>query len=226
VRILVVEDEVSICRYVVKGLREAGHTVDQVDNGPDGLFMALNERFDAIVLDRMLPGMDGIDVLKQMRAKGCKTPVLILSAMAAVEDRVEGLKEGCDDYLTKPFSFSELMARLDVLIRRCGTVECSKTQISAGTLEIDTSAHRVRRDGVEIPMQPQEFRVLEYLMRNQGALVTRSMLIERVWNYHFDPDTNVIDVHISRLRRKIDPEDAKQSFIETIRGEGYILHAR
>jgi two-component system OmpR family response regulator len=221
-RILVVEDDETVSSYIVKGLREKGHTAELVNSGRDGLFMATTEEFDAIILDRMLPAPDGMTILKTLRASGIETPVLILSALGEVDDRVEGLKAGSDDYLVKPFVFSELMARLEVIAKR-RIPKAQETVLEVGALKMDLLKHKVTKAGQVIDMQPREFRLLEYLMRNKGQLVTRTMLLEQVWDYHFDPETNVIDVHISRIRSKIDDSDTKDSFIETIRGSGYIF---
>ncbi|WP_417321180.1 response regulator transcription factor [Emcibacter sp.] len=221
-RILVVEDDETVRSYILKGLSEHGHTVEQVGSGRDGLFMAATEEFDAIVLDRMLPPPDGMTILKTLRASGIQTPVLILSALGDVDDRVEGLKTGGDDYLIKPFQFSELMARLEVIAKRHNPRQSAETTLKVADLELDLQKHKVTKNGQTIEFQPREFRLLEYIMRNRGKLVTRTMLLEQVWDYHFDPETNVIDVHISRIRSKID-DKGKASFIETVRGSGYIF---
>ena len=221
-RILVVEDDGDVAGFVLKGLREAGHVADHADNGRHGLFLATTEPFDAIILDRMLPGgIDGLRVLETLRGQDNQTPVLFLSAMAQVDDRVRGLKAGGDDYLTKPFAFSELLARVEALARR-GKSSGPDTRLAVGDLEMDLLARAVRRRGQRIELQPREFRLLEYLMRHAGQVVTRTMLLEGVWDYHFDPQTNVIDVHVSRLRHKIDkPFDA--AMIHTVRSAGYML---
>ena len=203
-RILVVEDDKDVAGFVVKGLKEAGHVVEHAANGRDGLFMAASEEFDAIVLDRMLPGgVDGLRLLETLRGQDNNTPVLFLSAMAQVDDRVRGLKAGGDDYLTKPFAFAELLARVEALARR-GKGEGPATKLVVGDLEMDLLSRGVKRAGQKIDLQPREFRLLEYLMRHAGQVVTRTMLLEGVWDYHFDPQTNVIDVHVSRLRQKVD----------------------
>jgi two-component system OmpR family response regulator len=221
-RILVVEDDKDVAGFVVKGLREAGHVTEHADNGRDGLFMAASENFDAIILDRMLPGgIDGLRLLETLRAQNNNTPVLFLSAMAQVDDRVRGLKAGGDDYLTKPFAFAELLARVEAMARR-GKGEGPQTKLITGDLEMDLLSRGVRRAGQKIDLQPREFRLLEYLMRHAGQVVTRTMLLEGVWDYHFDPQTNVIDVHVSRLRQKIDKPFAS-SLIHTIRNAGYML---
>jgi two-component system OmpR family response regulator len=197
--------------------------VDRAGDGKEGLFLALEESYDAIVVDRMLPGLDGLSVVQSLRAAQDRTPVLILSALGEVEDRVEGLRKGGDDYLTKPFAFSELLARLEALVRR-GDAEAVATKLQVADLEMDLLARTVKRGGVTIDLQPREFQLLEYLMRHSGQVVTRTMLLEKVWDYHFDPQTNVIDVHVSRLRRKID-RDFDPSLLHTVRGAGYVLRA-
>jgi two-component system OmpR family response regulator len=222
-RILVVEDDKETAGFVVKGLREAGHVVEHAANGRDGLFMAASETFDAIVLDRMLPGgVDGLKLLETLRSQGNATPAIFLSAMAQVDDRVRGLKAGGDDYMTKPFAFSELLARVEGLARRGKTTDGPTTKLSVADLEMDLLSRSVKRAGQKIDLQPREFRLLEFLMRHAGQVVTRTMLLEGVWDYHFDPQTNVIDVHVSRLRQKIDkPFDI--ALIHTVRNAGYML---
>lgn len=221
-RILVVEDDKDVGGFVVKGLREAGHTVEHADNGRDGLFMAASENFDAIILDRMLPGgIDGLHLLETLRAQDNATPVLFLSALGQVDDRVKGLKAGGDDYLTKPFAFAELLARVEAMARR-GKGEGPTTRLTVGDLEMDLLSRGVKRANQKIDLQPREFRLLEYLMRHAGQVVTRTMLLEGVWDYHFDPQTNVIDVHISRLRQKIDKPFASP-LLHTVRNAGYML---
>jgi two-component system OmpR family response regulator len=223
-RILVVEDDKDVASFVVKGLREAGHTVEHADNGRDGLFLAASENFDAIILDRMLPGgIDGLRLLETLRGQDNATPVLFLSALGQVDDRVKGLKAGGDDYLTKPFAFAELLARVEALTRR-GKTDGPATRLVVGDLEMDLLSRSVRRGQHKIDLQPREFRLLEYLMRHAGQVVTRTMLLEGVWDYHFDPQTNVIDVHVSRLRQKIDkPFDLP--LLHTVRNAGYMLRA-
>jgi two-component system OmpR family response regulator len=223
-RILLVEDDPTVAGFVLKGLREANHVVEHADNGRDGLFMAASETFDTIILDRMLPGgIDGIRLLETLRSQNNATPVLLLSALAQVDERVAGLKAGGDDYLTKPFAFSELLARVEALTRR-GKSDGPQTKLLVGDLEMDLLSRSVRRGGQKIDLQPREFRLLEYLMRHAGQVVTRTMLLEGVWDYHFDPQTNVIDVHVSRLRQKID-KPFKSGLIHTIRNAGYMLRA-
>jgi two-component system OmpR family response regulator len=221
-RILLVEDDPTVAGFVAKGLREAGHVVEHADNGRDGLFLAASETFDTIILDRMLPGgIDGIRLLETLRSQNNATPVLVLSALSQVDDRVAGLKAGGDDYLTKPFAFSELLARVEALTRR-GKNDGPQTKLIVGDLEMDLLSRMVRRAGQKIDLQPREFRLLEYLMRHAGQVVTRTMLLEGVWDYHFDPQTNVIDVHVSRLRQKID-KPYPSPLIHTIRNAGYML---
>ncbi len=221
-RVLVVEDDREVAGFVLKGLREAGHLAEHADNGRDGLFLAASESFDAIILDRMLPGgIDGLHVLKTLRSQDNHTPVLFLSAMAQVDDRVRGLKAGGDDYLTKPFAFSELLARVEALARRSRNAG-PETRLQVGDLEMDLLSRTVKRQGQKIDLQPREFRLLEYLMRHASQVVTRTMLLEGVWDYHFDPQTNVIDVHVSRLRQKID-KPFETAMIHTVRSAGYML---
>jgi two-component system, OmpR family, response regulator len=223
-RILVVEDDKVVGGFVVRGLKEAGHVVEHVDNGRDGLFLAASEAFDAIILDRMLPGVsDGLRILETLRARKNTVPVLILSALADVDERVRGLKAGGDDYLTKPFAFAELLARVEVLACR-GKGQLPVTMLKAGDLELDLMSRQVRRAGKKLDLQPREFRLLEYLMRHAGRVVTRTMLLEGVWDYHFDPQTNVIDVHVSRLRQKVD-KPFPTALIHTVRGVGFVLRA-
>ena len=223
-RILVVEDDKDVAGFVVRGLKEAGHVVEQADNGRDGLFMAASEAFDAIILDRMLPGgIDGLHILETLRAQKNAVPVLILSALADVDERVRGLKAGGDDYLSKPFAFAELLARVEALARR-GKGEGPVTKLKVEDLELDLLSRQVKRAGQKIDLQPREFRLLEYLMRHAGQVVTRTMLLEGVWDYHFDPQTNVIDVHVSRLRQKVD-KPFPTALIQTVRNAGYMLRA-
>jgi two-component system, OmpR family, response regulator len=222
-RVLVIEDDAQTAAYMVKGLTESGHTVDHAANGRDGLFLATGGEYDVMVVDRMLPGLDGLAVIQAARAANVSTPILILSALGQVDERVTGLKAGADDYLTKPFAFSELLARLEVLTRRKAPVAV-ETRLTVGDLEMDLLSRSVKRAGKTIDLQPREFRLLEYLMRHAGQVVTRTMLLEGVWDYHFDPQTNVIDVHISRLRQKIDKE-FPTPLLHTMRGAGYCLRA-
>jgi two-component system OmpR family response regulator len=223
-RFLVVEDDKDVAGFIVRGLREAGHVVEHADNGRDGLFLAASEGFDTVILDRMLPGgIDGLRLLETLRAQKSTVPVLILSALADVDERVRGLKAGGDDYLTKPFAFAELQARVEALARR-GRGDSPVTKLIVEDLELDLLSRQVRRAGQKIDLQPREFRLLEYLMRHAGQVVTRTMLLEGVWDYHFDPQTNVIDVHISRLRQKVD-KPFPMPLIQTVRNAGYMLRA-
>jgi len=221
-RILVVEDNERVARFIKKGLSEQGHTVDHAESGRDGLFLAATGRYDAVILDRMLPGgIDGLGIVESLRRTEDRTPILILSALAEVDDRIHGLRAGGDDYLTKPFSFGELLARLEALVRRSQHVEI-QTALTVADLRIDLLSHKVARGGKPIQLQPREFKLLEFLMRHAGHVVTRTMLLENVWEHHFDPQTNVIDVHISRLRQKID-EGFGRPLLHTVRGIGYRL---
>jgi len=221
-RILLVEDDAEAAAYVAKGLREAGHVVDHALDGESGLNMAASGGYDAYVIDRMLPKMDGLTLLSNRRSEGDETPALFLSALGEVDDRVSGLKAGGDDYLVKPYAFSELLARIEALGRRRAAPTDVVTRFKVGDLELDVLTRTVRRAERKIDLQPREFRLLEYLMRHSGQVVTRTMLLENVWEYHFDPQTNVIDVHISRLRAKID-KDFDKPLLKTIRGAGYRL---
>ena len=220
-RLLVVEDDKEIAGFLVRALQEAGHVVDHADNGRDGLYLATGEAYDALILDRMLPQMDGLTLLSALRASGSQLPVLILSALNDVDERIKGLRAGGDDYLVKPFVLSELLARLEVITRRNQRTEPNNTLV-VHNLELDRLTRQVRRAGEEIQLKPQEYRVLEFLMRHAGQVVTRTMLLEGVWDYHFDPQTNVIDVHMSRLRAKIDRQPWP-ALIHTLRGAGYCL---
>ena len=220
-RILVVEDDAETREYLNRGLSEAGHVVDTADNGNRGVSLACDPKYDVMVIDRMLPGREGLAGIQAVRDAGLSTPVLILSALGEVNDRVTGLQQGGDDYLVKPFAFSELLARLDALVRRTD-IESTATRLVVSDLEMDLLAREVTRAGQPIDLQPREFRLLEYLMRHQGHVVTRTMLLEQVWDYNFDPQTNVIDVHVSRLRRKID-RGFDVPLIQTVRGAGYVL---
>ena len=221
---LIVEDNQRVAQFLKKGLGEAGYTVDHTDNGRDGMFLAVSEAYDAIVMDRMLPGdVDGITLIATLRRDGCTTPILILSALGEVDDRILGLKSGGDDYLVKPFSIGELLARLDAILRRSQNRQIGNT-LAVADLQIDLLSHKVSRGGKAVTLQPREFKLLEYLMRHAGQIVTRTMLLENVWDYHFDPQTNVVDVHISKLRQKIDAE-AEMPLLKTIRNAGYMLTA-
>ncbi len=220
-RILIIEDDDSVGRYVARGLHEEGHTPELCTDGRDGLIRATTEPFDVLVVDRMLPGLDGLAPVRTLRASGGKVPVLFLTALGDVEHRVEGLESGGDDYLTKPFHFSELLARVSALHRR-HTQDAPETVLRVADLELDLLAREARRGGKTIALQTREFQLLEFLMRHAGQVVTRTMLLERVWEVHFDPQTNVIDVHVSRLRNKID-RDFSPPLIHTVRGAGYVL---
>ena len=222
-RVLLVEDDSHTAAFIVKGLREDGHAVDHAGDGKQGLFLATTETYDTIVLDRMLPGLDGLVLLQTLRGAGNRTPLLLLTALGEVDHRVEGLRAGADDYLVKPFAYAELSARLDNLMRRgAPSSGAETTRLRVGDLELDLLSREARRDGRRIELQPREFRLLEYLMRQAGRVVTRTMLLEAVWDYHFDPQTNVIDVHISRLRQKVDHGFARP-LLHTVRGAGYRL---
>ncbi|GAB3442929.1 winged helix-turn-helix domain-containing protein [Insolitispirillum peregrinum] len=222
-RVLIVEDDDKTASYIEKGLSEAGFAVDRAADGRSGLFHAMDGDYDVLVVDRMIPQLDGLALVQALRAASVSTPVLFLSALGQVDERVKGLRAGGDDYLAKPFAFSELHARVDALARR--RVEPKvQTRLQVGDLEMDLIERRVRRDGKTIDLQPREFKLLEYLMRHAGQVVTRTMLLEGVWDYHFDPQTNVIDVHVSRLRQKID-KGFTQPLLHTVRGAGYSLRA-
>jgi two-component system OmpR family response regulator len=223
-RILVVEDDLEAQRYLVNGLKEAGHVVDDADDGEIGLSLSLSRPYDVAIVDRMLPKIDGLKLVEELRQHGNVTPVLFLSALSEVDDRVKGLKAGGDDYLTKPYAFVELLARLDALMRRRHPAAV-KTRLQVGDLELDLLTRTANRGEISIDLQPREFRLLEYLMRHAGQVVTRTMLLESVWEYHFDPQTNVIDVHISRLRAKID-KGFETPLLHTVRGAGYMIRAR
>jgi len=223
-QILIIEDDTDTAAYLSKGLSESGHNVQLAHDGRDGLFLALDQTYVLLIVDRMLPGMDGLKVIRTLRNAEVKTPVLILSALGEVDARVEGLRAGGDDYLVKPFAFSELLARLEALLRRNASSSNQETLLKVDKLEMDLLSRTVVRDGQAIDLQPREFRLLEFLMRHSGQVVTRTMLLENVWDYNFDPQTNVIDVHISRLRSKIDKQ-FDQSLLHTVRGAGYMLRA-
>jgi two-component system OmpR family response regulator len=223
-KVLVIEDDRESAAYLVKGLRESGYVVDHAPDGRDGLFLGTSGSYDVLIVDRMLPGMDGLSVIGALRAADVHTPVLILSALGAVDDRVKGLRSGGDDYLVKPFAFSELLARLEALLRR-GAAPAAQTKLRVDDLEMDLLARTVKRGAQVLELLPREFRLLEYLLRHAGQVVTRTMLLEHVWDYHFDPQTNVIDVHISRLRQKID-KGFPHALLHTVRGAGYSLRGR
>ncbi|MDX9987994.1 MULTISPECIES: winged helix-turn-helix domain-containing protein [Thiothrix] len=220
--ILIVEDDRQTASFIQKGLVEAGYVVDHAANGEDGLHLALTGNYDALIVDRMLPKRDGLSLIQHLRSTGMQTPVLILSALGEVDNRVDGLRAGGDDYLVKPYAFSELLARLQALLRRVQPQQ-EQTLLKVRDLEMDLLKRRVTRAGTVISLQPREFNLLEYFMRHAGQVVTRTMLLEKVWDYHFDPQTNVIDVHVSRLRSKVD-KDFDVPLLHTIRGAGYLLH--
>ncbi len=219
-RILVVEDQASVAGFIVKGLREESYAVDLAENGQKGYELASLGEYDAIIMDVMMPGMNGFDLVEQLRGEGHQTPILMLTARDAVQDRVRGLDAGADDYLTKPFSFEEFLARVRALLRRGG--QSVETSLCCADLELDPQRHEVRRDGQIIELTPKEFSLLEYLMRNKGRVLTRTRIIEHVWDIHFDSDTNVVDVYVRYLRRKVD-EPFPVSLIHTVRGRGYVL---
>lgn len=220
-RVLLIEDDKETAQFLQKSLKESGHSAELAGDGETGLALAEEGPFDVLVVDRMLPRLDGLTVVKSLRTKGVQTPVLILSALGDVDDRVKGLRAGGDDYLTKPYAYSELLARIEALSRRA-TPEEQQTRYAVGDLVLDRLTHRVTRDGEVIQLQPREYRLLEYLMKNAGQVVTRTMLLEHVWDYHFDPQTNVIDVHVSRLRAKID-KNFDRPLLHTVRGAGYTI---
>ena len=220
-RVLLVEDDLKIVSFISKGLKEAGFAVDHADDGENGLHLALTESYDAAVIDIMLPRLDGLSIIERMRQQRINTPVIILSAKRSVDDRVKGLQTGGDDYLTKPFSFSELLARINALIRRASNIS-EPTSIVVGELSINLITREVLRDNKRVDLQLREFSLLEYLMRNQGRVLSKTMILEHVWDYSFDPQTNVVDVLVSRLRGKVD-RDFKEKMIHTIRGVGYVL---
>jgi two-component system, OmpR family, response regulator len=220
-RVLVIEDDRETAQFLLKSLKESGHAADVATDGEAGLELAQTGQHDVLIVDRMLPRLDGLSVIKTLRSEGVRTPVLVLSALGDVDDRVKGLRAGGDDYLTKPYAYSELLARIEALARRAVPEE-QETRYTVGGLILDRLSHRVTRDGEAIPLQPREYRLLEYLMKNAGQVVTRTMLLEHVWDYHFDPQTNVIDVHVSRLRAKIDKSFDKP-LIHTVRGAGYMI---
>jgi len=220
VKILLIEDDSQTADYIAKGLREHGHVVDKTDNGRDGLYMATGEPYDVMIVDRNLPKMDGLSLVKAARASGTRTPVLFLTTMGGVDDRVAGFEAGGDDYLVKPFAFAELLARVGALARRPPIV--ATTSLKVGDLDIDLLSRAVTRGGKRIDLLAQEFKILEYLMRHAGEIVTRTMLLEKVWDFHFDPKTNIVETHISRLRSKID-KGFDKPLLHTVRGAGYVI---
>ncbi len=222
-RVLVVEDDERTAAFVARSLREHGHSVDLTGDGREGLMLAAAQAYDALIIDRMLPGVEGLTIVKTIRASGSQTPVILLTTKAQISDRVEGLEGGADDYLVKPFAFAELNARLNALVRR-PPISAVETMFRVHDLEMDLLKRTVTRGGAPIAVQPQEFKLLEYLMRNAGRVVTRTMLLENVWDFHFDPMTKVVETHISRLRGKVD-KGFDCELIHTIRGAGYVLRA-
>jgi two-component system OmpR family response regulator len=222
-RILIIEDDRQTADYVAKGFLESGHSAEVLSDGRDALVHAAHSEYDVMVVDRMLPGLDGLSIVRNLRASGIHTPVIFLTAIGGVNDRVDGLEAGGDDYMLKPFAFSELLARVNALSRR-PRIQAEKTLLRVGDLELDVARRTVRRDGRKIDLQPREFTLLEFLMRNEGRVVTRTMMLERVWDFHFDPKTSVVETHISRLRAKIDKPFAVQ-LLHTIRSNGYSIHA-
>ncbi|WP_416306305.1 winged helix-turn-helix domain-containing protein [Neptunicella sp. SCSIO 80796] len=225
-KLLVIEDDATTRSYIQKGFQESGAVVDTADNGPDGLFLATSEEYDIIILDRMLPKMDGLALLAALRAANIRTAVIILSALGHVDERIKGLKAGGDDYLTKPFSFQELYVRATILVHRqqqlSDPAQGPVTRLAIDDLEMDLVGHKVTRAGREIKLQPKEFQLLRYLLEHQGQVISRTMLFETVWDYHFDPKTNVIDVHIAKLRKKLE-ENEQTQLIFTVRGAGYVV---
>lgn len=221
-RILLIEDDQAVADYIIKGLKQSGFNVDHADEGKQGLLLATAENYDVMIIDRMLPNVDGLTIIQTLRGAENKTPILILSALSEVDDRVKGLKAGGDDYLVKPFAFAELLARIEAIHRRQES-SATQTRLKVSDLEMDLLAHKVTRAGESFNLQPREYKLLEYLMKHAGQVVTRTMLLENVWEYHFDPQTNVIDVHISRLRQKID-KGFDHQLLTTVRGAGYMLH--
>ncbi len=222
-KLLLIEDDTRAAKYLIKALDEAGHTVDHADDGEDGQALAETGAYDVLIVDRMLPKRQGLKIIEALRAAGDRTPVLVLSALGEVDDKVAGLRAGGDDYLSKPYAFTELLARVEALGRRSGSDD-GQAQLVLADLTLDRLSRQVTRSGVSIALQPREFRLLEYMLKHAGQVVTRTMLLENVWDYHFDPQTNVIDVHISRLRAKID-KGFPQPLLHTVRGAGYMMHA-
>lgn len=220
-KILIIEDDSQVLNYIKQGMKEVGYVVDTASDGKDGLFLAATEKYDVMIFDRMLPGLDGLAIIKTIRGAENNTPVLILSALSDVDDKVKGLQAGGDDYLAKPFAFSELLARVEVLARRNTSSKTEATTLEVGNIKINLLSRKVKIAGKNIDLQGREFKLLEYILKHKGQVVTRTMLLESVWDYNFDPQTNVIDVHISRLRKKIGDDDCK--IIKTVRGAGYII---
>jgi two-component system OmpR family response regulator len=224
-RILVIEDDDNHAQFIVEGLKQAGHNVDRASDGMDGLFLATEEKYDVIIVDRMVPKIDGLAVIQTLRSSGNHTPALILSSLAKVEERIKGLKSGGDDYLTKPFEFGELIARVEALARRGAAEQTEQTRLALGNLDMNLLTREVTRAGKKIDLQAKEFQLLEFLLRRADQVVTRTMLLEGVWNFHFSPNTNLIDAQMSKLRQKID-KDFKKQLIHTVRGAGYKISAK
>jgi len=224
-RILVVEDDEGHAQFVTQGLKQAGHNVDRAKDGMDGLFLATEEKYEVMVVDRMLPKLDGLAIIETLRKSGNKTPVLVLSSLSKVEERVKGLRAGGDDYLAKPFEFEELLARVEALARRTTPEQSERTKLVVGELEMNLLTREVMREGVLIELQPKEFQLLEFLMRREGQVVTRTMLLEGVWDFHFSPNTNLIDAQMSKVRMKVD-KPFKKALIRTIKGAGYKISAK
>lgn len=224
-RVLVIEDDKSHAQFIVEGLKQAGHNVDHAKDGMDGLFLATEEKYDVMIVDRMLPKIDGLSIIQTLRNTGNKTPVLLLSSLSKVEDRIKGLRAGGDDYLTKPFEFGELLARIEALVRRATPEQTEQTMLRVADLEMNLLTREVRRGGKIIELQNKEFQLLEFLMRREGQMVTRTMLLEGVWDFHFNPNTNLIDAQMSKLRLKMDKPFEKQ-LIKTVKGAGYKISAK
>ncbi|MDC0534484.1 response regulator transcription factor [Francisellaceae bacterium] len=223
-KVLVIEDDKQVREFIIKGFKEHGHTVYYADNGKDGLFLATTDKFDILIVDRLLPELDGLTIIKTIRGAGNLSPVIILSALGEVDDRITGLRSGSDDYLVKPFAFDELLARSEALVRRISSAgkASQETVLTCGDVELNLLSREVKRAGKTVPLQSREFKLLEYLIQHKGQVVTRTMLLENVWDYHFDPQTNVIDVHVSRMRNKLN-EGFEEDAILTIRGAGYMI---
>jgi len=224
-KMLLIEDDESHAQFIISGLKQAGHTVDHARDGMDGLFLATEEKYDVMIVDRMVPKLDGLAIIQALRSSNNKTPVLILSSLAKVEERIKGLKAGGDDYLTKPFEFGELMARVEALVRRGSNEQSEQTVLKLDDLEMNLLTRDVNRAGKPIDLQNKEFRLLEFLMRRPDQVVTRTMLLEGVWDFHFSPNTNLIDAQMSKLRQKVD-KDFKRQLIHTVRGAGYKISAK
>jgi two-component system OmpR family response regulator len=226
-KLLVIEDDTTTLAYIKKGFVEQGHVVDTAENGPDGLFFATSNRYDLVVLDRMLPKMDGLTLLTALRAANINTPVIILSALGHVDERIKGLQAGGDDYLAKPFSFQELYIRASILVERSNSSAQTNgpaTELTIADLVMDLVGHKVTRAGKALTIQPKEFQLLRYLLEHQDQVVSRTLLFESVWDYHFDPKTNVIDVHVAKLRKKLE-DNGQSQLIHTVRGAGYVVRA-